>query len=282
MSLAEQINRVCSHIVQHLDEELSLDQLSRVAAVSKYHLHRVFVAQTGMTLFKFIQLSRLRKASYQLAFNKDTKIIDIALDAGYESPEAFARSFKKTFGRTPSQFRNQPQWLEWQLTQNQLVQPGEREMKVAVVEFKETKVAVLEHCGAPERVMESVEKFIQWRKTTGLSPVKTSQSFGVPFRDPNTAPPEEFRFDICGSIDADVPANEYGVKTGTIPGGRCAMIRHYGSRDTISDSVYSLYRQWLPDSGEEPRDYPCYFRYVNLLPEVDECDLITEIYLPIK
>jgi len=38
----------------------------------------------------------------------------------------------------------------------------------------------------------------------------------------------------------------------------------------------------LPDSGEELRDYPCYFRYVNLLPEVDECDLITEIYLPIK
>jgi len=281
MSLAEQINRVCTYIVQHLDEDLTLDQLSRVAAVSKFHLHRVFTAQTGMTLFKFIQLSRLRKASYQLAF-KDMKIIDIALDAGYESPEAFARSFKKTFGRTPSQFRNQPQWLEWQLMQNQLIQPGEREMSVTIVDVKETKVAVLEHWGAPARVMESVERFIQWRKETGLSPIKTSQSFGVPFRDPNTAPPEEFRFDICGSIDADVPANDYGVKTGFIPAGRCAMLRHYGSRDTISDSVYSLYRQWLPDSGEELRDYPCYFRYVNLLPEVDECDLITEIYLPIK
>ncbi|WP_337115148.1 AraC family transcriptional regulator [Pseudoalteromonas sp. Hal040] len=62
----------------------------------------------------------------------------------------------------------------------------------------------------------------------------------------------------------------------------CAVVRHNGSHDTISDTVYYLYREWLVQSGEEVRDFPCFFHYLNLIHEVDECDLQTDIYLPIK
>ena len=282
MLLAEKIDRLCEYISHNLEEDLSLDRLSHVAALSKFHLHRVFVANTGISLFRFIQLSRLKRASLQLAFKKDQRIIDIALDAGFDSPEAFARSFKKTFGQTPSQFRKNPEWGAWQSKLNLLVQQGGRAMDVGIVDFTETKVALLQHRGAPDLVMESAARFIQWRKETGLSPVKTSRTFGIPYNDPNITPPEEFRFDICGVIDEDVPENDHGVKTGMIPGGRCAVVRHKGSLDAISDSVYYLYRDWLPESGEELRDFPCYFHYLNLISEVDECDLLTDIYLPLE
>lgn len=155
-------------------------------------------------------------------------------------------------------------------------------MDVGIIDFTETKVALLEHRGSPDRVLESAARFIQWRKETGFSPVKTSTTFGIPYNDPNIAEPKDFRFDICGSIDEDVPENVYGVTNGRIPGGRCAVVRHKGSHDAISESVYYLYREWLPDSGEELRDFPCYFHYLNLVPEVDECDLLTDIYLPLK
>ena len=155
-------------------------------------------------------------------------------------------------------------------------------MDIRIVDFEETKVAVLEHRGSPERVLETAGQFIAWRKETGLSPVKTSRTFGVPFDDPNVVAPEDFRFDVCGSIDRDVPENRYGVKTGVIPGGRCAVVLHKGSLDNVSDTIYSMYRDWLPGSGEELRDYPCFFHYINLIPDVDECDLLTDIYLPIK
>jgi len=282
MSYDERISRVCEYVGQHLDEELSLDQLSSVAALSKFHFHRVFLVETGVTLFKYAQLARLKRASFQLAFKKEKLIIDIAYDAGFESPEAFTRSFKKTFGQTPSQFRKKPEWGTWHSKFTFKVYKGETKMDVRIVDFKETKTAVIEHHGAPERVLETAGIFIEWRKTTGLSPVKTSGTFGIPYNDPNVTPAEDFRFDICGCIDKDVPENEYGVKTGTIPGGRCAVTLHKGSTDTISDTVYAMYREWLPDSGEELRDFPCYFQYLNLMPEVDECDLLTNVYLPLK
>jgi DNA gyrase inhibitor GyrI len=53
-------------------------------------------------------------------------------------------------------------------------------------------------------------------------------------------------------------------------------------RDRVAESIYPLYREWLPQSGEALRDCPLFFDYVNLSPEVPENALITDIYLPLK
>lgn len=279
----ERLSRVCEFISQNLNQDLTLDRVSEVAAFSKFHFHRLFGAHTGMTLTRYIQLARLRRASFRLAFEKEMRIIEVALEAGFDSPEAFSRAFKRTFDQSPSAFRRAPQWPNWHARFNFPVQTyGEKPMNVAIVDFEPTRVAVLEHRGAPDRVLETAGQFIAWRKATGLSPVKTSRTFGIPYSDPDTTEPEDFRWDVCGSIDGEVPDNDYGVKTGMIPGGRCAVVRHRGSHDTLKVSIYSLYRDWLPDSGEEVRDYPCFFHYLNFIHEVDECDLLTDIYVPLK
>ena len=155
-------------------------------------------------------------------------------------------------------------------------------MKINIVKFQETKVAVLEHRGAPELVNDSASTFIEWRKDSKLSPVATSKTFGIAYDDPKTTKPESFRFDICGSVETDVPDNPQGIISKVIPGGRCAVLRHYGSHDNIGDSVHYLYGEWLPSSGEELRDFPCFFHYINLMPEVSEHELITDIYLPLQ
>lgn len=279
----ERISRVCEYINQNLNEMLTLELVSDVASFSKYHFHRIFTAYTGMGVMRFIQLARLKRASFRLAFEKEKRIIDIALEAGFESPEAFARAFKRTFEQSPSEFRAEPHWPNWHMRFDFQMKPyGETRMNVDVVDFKTTKVALIEHLGPPDNVLETAGKFIAWRKETGLSPVKTSKTFGIPYSDPETTDPEKFRWDVCGSVDADVPENSYGVKNGEIPGGRCAVVRHKGSHDSLSDSIYYVYREWLPNSGEETRDYPCFFHYVNLIHEVEECDLITDIYFPLK
>ncbi len=282
MSYDDRINRVCEYISHNLDKDLTLDRVSDIAALSKFHFHRVFSAYTGMNLCKFIQLARLKKASFQLAFQSNMRIITIALDANFESPEAFARAFKRTFEQTPSEFRRAPEWPLWHSKFDYSLPQGEKEMEVKIVNFTKTTVAVLEHLGTPKHIYDSLGTFIEWRKHTGLSPVTTSQSFGIAYDDPETTPPDEFRFDLCGSINQDVPANTYGIKTGYIPGGRCAVVRHTGSLDHIAGSVYFLYKEWLPGSREELRDYPCFFHYLNRIPDVDECDLLTDVYLPVK
>ena len=155
-------------------------------------------------------------------------------------------------------------------------------MDVKIVNFEETKAAVLEHRGPPERVNDAAKTFIAWRKESKLSPVKTSRTFGVAHDNPDTTEPEAFRFDICGEVIADVPANSQGVINKVIPGGRCAVVRHLGSHDRIGECAYYLYREWLPESGEELRDFPLFFHYLNLVTDTPEHELVTDIYLPLK
>ena len=93
--------KVLAHIDAHLDDDLTVDRLSGVAAFSKYHFHRQFSELFGIGVYRYVQLVRLKRASYQLAFRDQHRIIDIALASGYESHEAFSRAFKKTVGQTP-------------------------------------------------------------------------------------------------------------------------------------------------------------------------------------
>lgn len=279
---AVRFGRVFDYIERHLDEPLSVEELSQVAHFSKFHFHRQFSLYAGMGVLAYVRILRLRQASYRLVFRRQERIIDIALDAGFESPEAFSRAFRQSFGQSPSQFRKAPLWQPW--SERFRLPPRERreQMDVNIVDFFETRVAVLAHRGAPQQVNHTAQNFIEWRRETGLSPVQQSRTFGVAYDDPATTEPEQFRFDICGEVTGAVPENPQGVVSGVIPGGRCALVVHLGSHDRIGESIYPLYRQWLPESGEELRDFPLFFRYLNLMPDVAEHEQITEIYLPLK
>jgi AraC family transcriptional regulator len=279
---AEKFNNIIDFIYKNLDEDLSIEQLSTVANFSKYHFHRQFSVYMGISVYRFIQLLRLKKASYQLVFNQDIKVIDIALDSGFENHESFSRSFKNNFNQTPSQFRKKPEWKSWHKKYNFIKYKGNNTMQVEIVDFEETKVAALEHRGDPELLNDSVQIFIKWRKESGLSPIVSSNSYGLVYDDPNNSVPEKFRFDICGSVKNDVPENADKIINKTIPGGKCAVLRHIGSHDLMPSKIYDLYGKWLPESKEELRDFPMFFHYVNLLPEVSESELITDIYLPLK
>ncbi|WP_413699977.1 AraC family transcriptional regulator [Psychromonas sp. KJ10-10] len=231
-------------------------------------------------------MSRLKRASFRLVFKANIKIIDIAFEARFESAEAFSRAFKREFGQSPSEFRRSPKWLNWYEKINMLfiqsTKKTDSTMDVKIIDFKEQKVATLAHYGDPKLHYQTSMKFIAWRKETKLSPIKTSNTYGIPYSDPNVVKAEDFHFDLCGAIKADIPENEYGVVNQFIPAGRCAVVRDIGNRDDLAKGVYYLYQQWLPTSGEHCRDFPVFFHYVNFVHDVPEHEVITDIYLPIK
>ena len=153
-------------------------------------------------------------------------------------------------------------------------------VNVQIVEFPETKVAVLEHRGPPDLEYLTVRKLIEWRKENRMPPER-HRSYGIHYTDPRTTPPDLHRADFCVSVDEDIPPNPQGVVNKTIPGGRCAVARHLGSREDISTAAY-LYEVWLPDSREQLSDFPIFFHYVNVGPNVQEREMITDVYLPLR
>lgn len=275
-------DRLFDYIDQNLEGDLSVERLSAVACFSKFHFHRLFSSHYGIGIGKYILLVRLKRASFRLAFYPAERIIDIALDTGFETPESFSRAFKKVFGQTPSEFRKCPEWRQWHERYRFSKPARTRQMNVSIVEFAPLTIAVREHRGPIEGVNDSVRIFIEWRKTSGLSPRETCRTFGIVYDNPETTEPAAFRFDICGEVHGPVPDNPQGIVTKRIPGGRCAMVRHHGSHDQIGETVKSLYRHWLPDSGDEPRDFPVYFHYLNFVGETPEHELLTDVYLPLK
>ena len=82
------MQRVLDYIDRHLDDDLDLEALSSVAAYSKYHFHRQFTATFGLSVHRYIQLARMKRASYRLAYQDTRSVTDIAMDAGYDAPDA--------------------------------------------------------------------------------------------------------------------------------------------------------------------------------------------------
>lgn len=95
----DRYHRVFEYIDRHLDETLNVENLSQVACLSKFHFHRQFSALYGIGVGAYIKLVRLKRASYQLAFRDNQKIVEIAFMAGFESPEAFSRTFTQMMGK---------------------------------------------------------------------------------------------------------------------------------------------------------------------------------------
>lgn len=153
-------------------------------------------------------------------------------------------------------------------------------MHVQIVHFPETKVAALEHHGPPHLEHETVRKLIAWRLANHLPPER-HRSYGVHYHDPRTTAPADYRVDFCVSVERDIPPNPQGVVNKIIPGGKCALVRHLGSRENVSAAAY-LCEVWLPASGEALRDFPIFFHYVNVGPQVQDHEMMTDVYLPLR
>lgn len=276
------IRRVMEYIHLHLDDDLSLAHLSRIGGASTYHFHRRFCAETGMNPGCFVRLARLKRASLQLVFNRQRRIIDIALDAGFEYPESFARAFRRTYGQSPSWFRRSPAWEIWWDThhENRNRNKERKSMQVHIVNFPATRVAALEHHGPESRTYDTTMKFIEWRQENRIGPDQ-GNTYGIHYTDPKNTFPEDYRLDICVSVEAEIADNTQGVVNKVIPACRCAVVRHKGSREHVTAAEYLVF-DWLPQSGEELGDFPIFFHYVNVGPDVPEHVMITDVYLPIK
>ena len=98
--------RVLVHVQEHLDEALPLEELAGVAHFSPYHFHRIFRGMVGESVHKHVRRLRLERAAQRLK-HSDQPVTQIAFEAGFETHEAFTRTFRTMFGQAPSQFRTE-------------------------------------------------------------------------------------------------------------------------------------------------------------------------------
>lgn len=120
-NITENIITAIDYMEDHLFDGPDLGTVADAVHYSKYHLHRMFVNEVGITLHDYIQRRQLTEAAKLLVYS-ERPIMEIALFAGYGSQQAFTSAFKEMYKKTPARYREEavfyPLQLRYVLNQN--------------------------------------------------------------------------------------------------------------------------------------------------------------------
>jgi AraC family transcriptional regulator len=105
MDWLDRMNSAMEYIETNLADTISFDEIAQRACCSTYHFQRMFPFITGVSLSEYIRRRRLTLAAFELQTTA-SKVIDVAMKYGYDSPEAFARAFKNLHGIMPTSARD--------------------------------------------------------------------------------------------------------------------------------------------------------------------------------
>ncbi len=269
------LHRVRDYIYDHPGEDLSLDRLADVAAMSRFHWHRVFRAMTGETCAQAVRRVRMHRAACWLV-QTERPIEEIAAACAYPQPASFARAFRDAYGLSPGAFRTRRAHVA------PLTFPHRKESTMFDITIRTEptyRLAAVAHRGPYYEIGKGFERCAtifttrcRWADARGM--------IGVYYDDPHQTQAEALR-SHAGVILAEGAAPPDDMEDVVLIGGRSGILRFVGPYAGLQAAYDYFYGVWLPESGEEPRDAPVYENYLNHPRDTKPEDLLTEICLPL-
>ncbi len=247
----QKIQRAIDYIEANLDANISLRDVSNVAFSSLSYFHRVFFYLTGYTLKEYIRRRRLAKAAFELV-NSNKKVIDIALDSFYESPESFARAFKKQYKLSPRQFRNEnqehPVFKSLNIFDpNKNYERPEMLIEQSYVVFKETKITGFKTRTSIENSVDicdfSDEILLSGKLSNYFSP--ESPIYGI-YTDMSDS--SNFDYTIAGAANLQTKENTEFVSH-IIPTSQYAKFINT-DLSKIKEAWRYIYGFWIPENDQ--------------------------------
>lgn len=275
------IGRAIWFIESHFARNISLEQIADAAGLSRYHLSRVFGLSTGHSISAYIRGRRLSWAAHLLTTGNST-ILEVALDAGYGSHEAFTRAFREQFGVTPESIRKQRH-----LRNIELMEPirmdDTRNLKIEPPRFEES----------PGLLLAGLEETYAYNRTEGIPSLwqRFNTYFGhIPGQRGNVA------YGVCTHADAEAGSFRYmaavevvdsdtppkGFSTLRLPKQRYAVFLHRGHISAISTTAHEIFGTWFPHSGLEHGDTPDLIERYDERFDPDSGMGAVEMWVPIK
>jgi AraC-like DNA-binding protein len=101
---AERVEAAKTSLASQMSEAITLDDVAHAVGASPFHLARIFQKRTGVPVHRYLTCLRLRASLERLAYNAED-LTALALELGFSSHSHFADSFRREFGRTPSEVR---------------------------------------------------------------------------------------------------------------------------------------------------------------------------------
>jgi AraC family transcriptional regulator len=300
---AQRMHRVQVHIDNHLAQSLRLSELASVANLSVFHFHRLFLAWVGETPADYIRRRRLEAAAMRLVAQPRLPLLDVALSVGFGSAEAFSRAFKVRYGVAPTPWRrasnhsigsasnakNHHSKMDHAGIESLLENAGMLHLEtfmsepVRMVDLPCTELVGLAHQGP---YGDAIEHFwrnaaLPWFFKAGLI---NRQLYGISRDDSDITDGERQRYEACVPLydnekHREIEAPAFRM---TLAGGKHAMLSFKGTSQQIQVAWTYLLRDWLPSTGFQLDERPCFERYAVSAPQEAAAGVVrAELYMPV-
>ena len=269
------IRRVLDYIFDNPAGDHSLDMLADVAAMSRFHWHRVFHAMTGETCAEASRRIRLHRAACWLV-QEDRGIGAIAADIGYGSQQSFTRAFSEAYGRAPADFRRNGRLAPAPI----VTKEGNHVMyEVTLETHPDQRLLALPHQGPYMDIGKAFEGLAAVISARDRWP-DVQASIGVYYDDPSAVEPAKLRSHAGVVVGSDASGEE-GLEDVTLAGGRVAMLHFKGPYAGLHKAYEFLFGEWLQGADVELRHAPSYEIYRNNPMDTAPEDLLTDVCMPI-
>lgn len=276
MEWIQSINKAIEYMETHLTEDIHCEDVAGHVHISVFHFRRTFTLFTGMSVGEYLRNRRLSLAGKELT-KQGTKVIDVALKYGYDSPESFSKAFTRFHGITPSQVKKGKELKSFNKLVVKITVEGGTVMDYRMEKKEGFRLLVYgkmftEECsakGIPAFWDEYYREEI-YKKAPGYLGVCAQEKAGA----------KEFLYGIGCDAD-DVPEVPEGFQIINIPAYTWAIFKCVGPMpDAIQNMWDTIYREWLP--GAEYELIPDY-DIENYLPGDNTAeDYVSEIWLPVR
>lgn len=291
-----EIERALRFIVEHLDEPLTVAEVAQAAHLSEFHFHRLFHAEVGEPIGRFVTRQRLALAALRLAYERDRPITDIALSSGYSSSSNFSKAFKAYFGASPSDVREgrEVPALVGKLTAEHGKQFRPADLYVVPPSLRDEErraraaecVMRMENCAGIDFAcmagpggygLEALgplwESLIAQCRQLGLCEDDVD-AWAMAFDSPAVTSPELCRYHACVPCSAEQTLTA-PLFRGRMPEGRYAVFSWRGPVAELEASYRTIFSCWFPTSALAPDDYTPYQHYIADEPRDGQVELET-------
>jgi AraC family transcriptional regulator len=246
-------------IESHLAAPMTLDEISAVAEVSRFHLVRAFGEATGFSVMRYVRARRLTEAARALAAGAPD-ILPLALDADYGSHEAFTRAFRDHFGITPEMVRATTCLSRLKL-QEPIMMDSTASNNLQAPRFETSKPLLVAGVGDRFSHDNGAGIPLLWQRfhqSVAHLPSRVGQvAYGVCCNGDDAG-----NFDYIAGVEvsdfSDLPREFSRVR---IPEQKYAVFTHRDHVSTVRRTVNAIWNHWLPASGFKMADAPSFERY---------------------
>ena len=251
------INKAINYIFEHIDEDITVDDVARHCSYSKYHLTRMFKEDTDEALYQFIKRVRLERSAWRLKVEKEKSITEIGEEYGYSSSN-FATAFKKHLEISPANFRKISEKMveESSFSHGITLDELEAAEKRITVESLDSFTVIYErkkgnYHNLPEEWCAFMGKYEHLA-------TKDTLYIECTIDDPTITDENQCMYELCQTISPNHPAiiENPDILTHDFEGGKYAVYHFKGFPQFLFMVYQEIFCRWLFRTGNQLDDRP--------------------------